>query len=70
MNCEQCVYWTTDNLSERQGDCECRRFPPIPLVVMTMAPLATQPQMNIAYYFPRTRKDIECGEFRAKLKMV
>jgi hypothetical protein len=67
MKCEDCEYWI---VREDLLDGECRKSPPVPLVVpMSQTIVGKQGPMSamgIQFYFPRTRAEIFCGAFKVR----
>lgn len=70
VKCEDCEFWKR---SENETDGECRRYPPIPLLVpMAQNVLDKSGKqavgMGIQCFFPKTRGEIFCGEFKIRVQ--
>ena len=65
--CKTCVYWMTDRSTT---DGQCTRYPPTPIVTqepeLRMGGITTM-TVRINSYFPRTREEIVCGEWKENI---
>jgi hypothetical protein len=65
-SCKSCRYWYRNG---NEIDGACRRLPPFPLVIPVPAPVIpidgrTQMGLGLNYFFPKTRPEIWCGEYK------
>ena len=67
MQCGDCIFWIQNpkDLETETNEAECRRFPPQIIPVIGVNKLTGRPETLRGFFFPRTRKDTGCGEFKA-----
>ena len=61
--CCRCDFWTGDK-KKKEGQGQCRRYPPQNAGVVPTQNLAGQVQPSIIAGFPSTRASEWCGEFK------
>ena len=64
MKCSDCAFWIKD--TNEDADASCRRFPPTPFLQKAVNQLTQQVGVVVTPYWPRTRGELWCGEFKAK----
>jgi hypothetical protein len=64
MRCETCKWWFRER--EADPDGTCRRHPPTVFVLTVFNPITRVQSLEHPCYWPRTRPELLCGEFRGR----
>ena len=69
--CKTCVHWMNDESTtdESTKDGQCTRYPPTPVVIQEpeLRMRSITMTIRIDSYFPRTREEIICGEWKGNI---
>ncbi len=68
MSCKNCLRWKKD-IEPESKEGQCRRHPPVPLIITKINPLTKGIDSAMQAFFPRTREDIKCEEFLPALSI-
>lgn len=66
--CDRCDFWI--KLKKEDGDADCRRHPPMPFLKVAMNPLTHEQGMVVLSYWPKTRPELQCGEYLRKARVL
>jgi hypothetical protein len=68
MKCEFCRHAGVPEVGS--GDRECRRYPPVPVMVLTPDKITRQMVPHVIAFWPKVNREQSCGEWASKIAVA